>query len=150
MAVLVASTSGNWTDPNIWEQISTTASNTIFTNVTGLTTTFQSSTSFIPGAVTTTGLFLGLYSRATSPTGTFSVELFNSTTSTVAASYTDNVSVLPTTANLGGFKGIYFRWPSPVTLTAAQSYVIRARTGSANQVSLWYGTSVTNWSNFDN
>ncbi len=146
MAVLVASTSGNWTDPNIWEQISTTASNTIFTNVTGLTTTFQSSTSFIPGAVTTTGLFLGLYSRATSPTGTFSVELFNSTTSTVAASYTDNVSVLPTTANLGGFKGIYFRWPSPVTLTAAQSYVIRARTGSLNQVSLWYGTSVTNWS----
>jgi hypothetical protein len=146
MAVLVASTSGNWTDPNIWEQISTTASNVVFTSATNLTTTFQSSTSFIPGAITTNGLWLGLYSRATSPTGTFSVELFNSTTSTVVVSYTDNVSVLPTTANLGGFKGIYFRWPSPVTLTAAQSYVIRARTGSTNQVALWYGTSVTNWS----
>jgi len=146
MAVLVASTSGNWTNPNIWEQISTTASNVVFTSATNLTTTFQSSTSFIPGAITTNGLWLGLYSRATSPTGTFSVELFNSTTSTVVVSYTDNVSVLPTTANLGGFKGIYFRWPSPVTLTAAQSYVIRARTGSSNQVALWYGTAVTNWS----
>jgi len=146
MAVLVSSTSGNWTDPNIWEQISTTASNLVFTSFTTLNTGFNSSAAFIPGAVTTTGLWLGLYSRATSPTGTFSIELFNSTTSTVVASYTDNVSVLPTTTNLGGAKGLYFRWSSPVTLTAAQSYVIRARTGSLNQVSLWYGTSITNWS----
>jgi hypothetical protein len=146
MAVLVSSTSGNWTNPDIWEQISTTASNLVFTSVTSLTTTFQSSTSFIPGAITTNGLWLGLYSRASSPTGTFSIELFNSTTSTVAASYTDNVSVLPTNANLGGAKGIYFRWSSPVTLTDAQSYVIRARTGSSTQITLWYGTSITNWS----
>jgi hypothetical protein len=146
MAVLVASTSGNWTDPNIWEQISTTASNLVFTSFTTLTTGFNSSTAFIPGAVTTTGLWLGLYSRATSPTGTFSIELFNSTTSTVVASYGDNVSVLPTTTNLGGAKGIYFRWSSPVTLHATQSYVIRARTGSSTQITLWYGTSITNWS----
>jgi hypothetical protein len=146
MAVLVASTSGNWTDPNIWEQISTTASNLVFTSITTLTTGFNSSTAFIPGAVTTTGLWLGLYSRAASPTGTFSIELFNSTTSTVVASYGDNVSVLPTTTNLTGAKGIYFRWSSPVTLHATQSYVIRARTGSSTQITLWYGTSITNWS----
>lgn len=146
MAVLVASTSGNWTDANIWQQISTTASNLVFTNVTNLTTTLQASTAFTPGAITTDGLVLALYSRATNPTGTFSFELFNSTTSTVVTSYTDNVSVLPTTANLGGFKTIHFRWASPVTLTAGNSYTIRCRTAQANQVSLWYGTSVTNWS----
>ena len=110
MAVLVASTSGNWTDANIWQQISTTASNLVFTNVTALTTTLQASTAFTPGAITTDGLWLGLYSRATSPTGTFSFELFNSTTSTVITSYTDSVSVLPSTPNLGGARPIYFRW----------------------------------------
>ena len=123
MALLVSSTSGNWTDANIWQQISTTASNLIFTNVTALTTTLQASTAFTPGAITTDGLWLGLYSRAASPNGTFSVELFNSTTSAVITSYTDNVSVLPTTTNLGGAKGIYFRWSSPVTLNGTHSYV---------------------------
>jgi len=146
MAVLVASTSGNWTDANIWQQISTTASNLVFTNVTALTTTLQASTAFTPGAITTDGLWLGLYSRATSPTGTFSFELFNSTTSTVITSYTDSVSVLPSTPNLGGARPIYFRWASPVTLTAGNSYTIRCRTAQASQVTLWYGTATTNWS----
>ena len=31
MALLVSSTSGNWTDANIWQQISTTSSNLVFT-----------------------------------------------------------------------------------------------------------------------
>lgn len=146
MAVLVASTSGNWTDANIWQQISTASSHLVFVNVTGLNTTLQASTAFTPGAITTDGLWLGLYSRAASPNGTFSVELFNSTTSAVITSYTDNVSVLPTTANLGGAKGIYFRWSSPVTLNATHSYTIRCRTAQINQVTLWYGSALTNWS----
>lgn len=146
MAILVASTSGNWTNANIWEQISVTASNLVFTNITTLTTTLQASTAFTPGAITTTGLWLGLHARSASPSGTFSVELFNSTTSTVITSYTDNVSVLPSTPNLGGARGIYFRWTSPVTLVAGNSYTIRCRTSILNQVTLWHGTAITNWS----
>jgi len=146
MALLVSSTSGNWTDANIWQQISTASTNLVFTSFNTLNTGINSSSAFTPGAITTDGLMLMLYSRATSPTGTFSFDLFNTITSTVVASYVDNVSVLPATPNPGGARPIYFRWSSPVTLNGTHSYTIRCRTAQASQINLWYGTSTTNWS----
>lgn len=144
MAYLISKQSGNWSSSSNWELVSST--NLTFTGVTTLTTSYLASSATVLGAITVTGIWLGLYSRSASPSGTLDVQLWNSTTSTQASIVTINVNDLLSTTVPSAARGIFFRFASPVTLTAGQSYQIRLRTSVASQLVFWRSTT-SNWCN---
>lgn len=144
MAYLISKQSGNWSSSSTWELISST--NLTFTGVTTLTTSYLASAATILGSITVTGIWLGLYSRSASPSGTLDVQLWNSTTSSQVAIVTINVSDLLTTNVPSAARGVFFRLGAPVTLTAGQSYQIRLRTSVSSQLTFWRSTT-NNWCN---
>lgn len=145
MAILHSVSNGNFTSASTWEVVNPTASGSflIFTNIQTITTTFVGSPTFSPGVVNFTGVWLCLYSRL-GTTGTFDVQLYNSTLATQSALVTVNMTDLPSqiTAN---FKGMYFRFSSGVTLSSTQSYQLRLRTSTATMISVYYGTTTNNY-----
>jgi hypothetical protein len=145
MAILHSVSNGNFTSASTWEVVNPTASGSflIFTGAQTVTTTYVASPTFSPGVVNFTGVWLGLGSRS-GTTGTFDVQLYNSTLATQSALVTVNMTDIPgqITANI---KGLYFRFSSGVTLSSTQSYQLRLRTSNANMISIYYGTSVNNY-----
>ena len=145
MAYLLSKQSGNWSSASTWEVAGVTS--LTFFNFAAVTTTYAPSASSTPGAITITGIWLGLYSRAATPVGTLDVQLWNNTGSTQVALVTVNVSDIPATPNLGSARGIFFRFSSPVTLLAATAYQVRLRTSSGSQLQFWRTNSgATDWS----
>jgi hypothetical protein len=144
MAYLLSKQSGNWSSASTWEVAGYTS--LTFTAAATVTTTYAPSASAAPGAITMTGVWLGLYSRAATPTGTLDVQLWNNTGSTQVALVTVNVSDIPATPNVSSARGIFFKFSSPVTLTAGVLYQIRLRTSASNQLSFWRTNSgATDW-----
>jgi hypothetical protein len=150
MAVLFSVQSGNFTDSNSWKVVNSTSYSNTETAANTLTTSFVSSSTFTPGAITVEGIAVKCYFRAVTPSGTMSVRLFNSTGAAAVAGTTVTINVsdlpqFPSTVGLGGY-WTYFKFSSPVTLLAATLYTIQATTSVATQVSLSYnGAPITNW-----
>jgi len=98
----------------------------------------------VPGTIAPIdGVALKLAARAVSPSGTFTVTLRNSTTSTNVQSVTVNVSDL----NASGFGWFFFKFGATETPNGTDSYVIRvvcSTTGS--QVTLFRNATANNWS----
>jgi hypothetical protein len=140
MATLISSATGNFTAAATWKVADATSLQYALTGTTVCTTSFVNSTSFIPGAITVDGF--GVYASSTSlaPSGTFTAELYNTTTSTTIATGTCNVSDI--NATNGGW--IIFPF-GPVVLTAGQSYVIRCKTSVGSTVYLWRDATASNW-----
>jgi hypothetical protein len=144
MAYLLSKQSGNWSSASTWEVAGFTS--LTFFNVTTVTTTYTASASATPGAITMTGVWLGLYSRSATPTGTLDVQLWNNSGSVEVALVTVNVSDIPATPNLSSARGIFFKFSSPVTLLAGTLYQIRLRTSASTQLSFWRTNSgSTDW-----
>ncbi len=144
MAYLLSKQSGNWSSSSTWEVAGFTS--LTFFNVTTVTTTYTASASATPGAITMTGVWLGLYSRSATPTGTLDVQLWNNSGSVEVALVTVNVSDIPATPNLSSARGIFFKFSSPVTLLAGTLYQIRLRTSASTQLSFWRTNSgSTDW-----
>jgi hypothetical protein len=144
MAYLLSKQNGNWSSASTWEVAGFTS--LTFFGVTSLTTTYTASASATPGAITMTGVWLGLYSRSATPTGTLDVQLWNNSGSVEVALVTVNVSDIPATPNLASARGIFFKFSSPVLLSAGVAYQIRLRTSSNTQLSFWRTNSGTDWS----
>jgi len=144
MAYLLSKQSGNWSSSSTWEVAGFTS--IVVAAALSVTTAYVASSSSTPGAITMTGVWLYLYSRATTPSGTVDIQLWNSTSSVQVAIVTVNISDLPKTPVLGAGRGIFFRFSSPVILLAATSYQIRIKATSANKVAFWRtATSSTDW-----
>lgn len=147
MAVLIARADGNWTSSSTWGLVSATGYQNVHTNNTALTTSYVASAAFAPGAIEIDGIAVKLASRNASPTGTISVELYNSTGAASVKEVTVNVSDLPlcTTSDLtGGW--FFFKFDVPVTLSAATNYQVRAKTSSTSQVNLYRSGTAGDWS----
>lgn len=151
MATLLCCADGNLSSSSTWAAVdSTSFSNSESTTGTPPTSAGASarSSTFTPGAITIDGIAIKLGSRAASPSGTITVNLFNSTGSANVAgtSVTINVSDLPT-CSTGNAEGgwIFFKFSSPVTLIAATAYAVQIVTSVASQVTVW-AASGTNWS----
>jgi hypothetical protein len=102
----------------------------------------------VPGAITIEGILVLLNYRSNSPSGTFSVQLFNHTGAAYVAGtlVTINVSDLPRSSTSGIALGwVYMKFASPVTLTAGQSYSARLTTSVASQVFAWRTASANTW-----
>lgn len=112
------------------------------TGTTAPTTSPVASSAFTPGVITVAGVAIKLATRVGSPTGTITVELYNSTGSLSIASTTINVSDLPASGN--GWQ--YFKFGSSVTLLGVTNYVIRVSTSSSAQCTLYRDSTAANWS----
>jgi hypothetical protein len=147
MAVLFSVQSGNWTTSTTWKVVDAISFANTESSGTTLTTSYQSSNTFTPGAITVEGIALKVSSRVASPTGTISVRLATGGVAVTGTTVNINVSdlVLNTFSIPTSFYWCYFKFTSPVTLLAATAYTVQATTSSSAQVSLGYSTTTTNW-----
>jgi hypothetical protein len=148
MAVLFSVQSGNWTTSTTWKVVDATSFTNTETSVTTLTTSFQTSSTFTPGAITVEGIAVKVSSRVASPSGTITVRLSTGGNAVIGTTVTLNVSDLPlmvTASAPTSFYWCYFKFASPVVLLAATAYSVQSTTSVASQVSLGYSTTTTNW-----
>lgn len=150
MARLLSSATGNFTSSSTWSTSDATALLDSNAGNTALTTSYVASSSFSPGAITIDGIAIKIASRAASPTGTISIELYNASlgASVSGTEVTLNVSDidLGATAALGGGGWYFFKFASPVLLLVATNYQVRAKTSSTAQVNLFRDATANNWS----
>lgn len=149
MAVLHASSSGNMQTLSTWRVVNSTsflsarsASSAVSTSYTG------PAAGTTPGAITVEGILVLLNYRSASPSGTFSVQLYNHTGAAYVSGtlVTINVSDLPRSSTSGIALGwVYMKFASPVTLTAGQAYSARLTTSVASQVFAWRTASANTW-----
>lgn len=145
---LISFATGNFTAATTWEVVDGTSLLDSEAGNTALTVSYVSSSNITPGAITIDGIAVKVASRAASPTGNVSVQLYNSTDS-VAVPGTEViilVSDLPTcstTEKEGGWH--LFKLGAPVLLEAAHNYQVQARTSSASQVNLYRDSTANNW-----
>lgn len=147
MATLHARADGNFTSAATWGTVDSTSLLDSEAANTALTTSYVSSSTFTPGAIDVEGIAVKIHSRASSPTGTMSVQLFNSTGAAAVAGteVTINVSdiISATTPRVGW---LFLKFAAPVTLIAATNYTVQAKTSSASQVNLFRNATANNWS----
>ncbi len=140
-ATYISVATGNFTATSTWaavdsaSELDSTAANT------ALSTSYTYSNTFVPAAAPIDGVAVHVASRAASPTGTITVQLYDNTTSTQAFAVTLNVSDLNGAAD----SWYVFQVASPITPNGTDAYKVGALTSSASQVNL-YSSTATNWS----
>lgn len=140
MASLVSITTGNLTSAGTWGLVDTTSELDSEAGNQQIGTSSTDTSSFTPGAITVDGVLVKMYQRASSPSGTLTVTLRNSSSSVDVVSVTVNVSDLPLSSN-GNGGWVHLKFAAPETLLAATNYVIRAITSASNQV--WFYRNAT-------
>lgn len=147
MAVYIAAANGNFSAGATWAAAASAAGTFLDSEAgnTATTTSPVASSTFQPGAITVDGMAVKVGSRGASPTGTFTVELFNSTGSASVASVTINISDITTTTARYGWLFLKF---ASVTLLAATNYTIRVSSTSAAQLAVYRDSTAGNWSRF--
>ncbi len=135
MANLIAAQTGNFTDSATWGVCETASHQDSDQNIFDVTTSARDSSSFVLTATEVDAIALRIYTRNASPSGTFTVTLRNTTTSTDAASVTVDVADIP-------LSGVY-RWPWALfkftashTPNGTDSYVVRVVSSSGSQLQL--------------
>ncbi len=155
MATRAACANSSWTTSTTWATIDSTSFSNSESANTALTTSYVSSSTFTPGAITIDGIAVKIASRAASPTGTMSINLRNTTDGTDIISVTVNVSDIPTatattgtTTPVGTAEGGWFFLKFASTLlVAGKAYAVQGKTSSSSQVNLW-SSATTNWSRY--
>lgn len=153
MATLHACADGNFTTAATWGTVNAASLLDSQAGNTVLTTSFVSSSTFTPGAVTIDGIAVKIATRAATPTGTMSVRLAQGGVAVGGTTVTINVSDIPDDVGTAGatFQGcsigwFFFKFASPVTLVAATLYTVQATTSNASQVNLFRDGTAGNWS----
>lgn len=148
MTILISCATGNWTAAGTWAAVDATSylNSESGNTVVPVSPTWQASTAFTPGAITVDGVALKLSSRSASPSGTLTVDLYNSSLGASVTSVTVNVSDLPNAASstLGGW--IFFKFSTPQLLLVATNYQIRCQSSVASMVYLFRDATTGNWS----
>lgn len=144
MATLLSIGTGNFTAAGTWGTVDATSLSDSQAANTTLTTSYQTSSTFTPGAITISGIAIQIATRQGS-TGTITVALDLATVDVPGTVVTINVSDIAAITTLGDARWYVFKFAAPVLLVAATVYGVKAKTSSASQVNL-YSTSTTNWS----
>lgn len=143
MAVQFSATSALWSSSS-WKTVDATSYLNSEAANTATTVSYAASSTFTPGAITVEGMLLKIKYLG-SLSGTFSVQLYNSTGAVAVATVTCNVSDIYSAAYNTDGGWCYFKFGSPVTLLAATAYSIRALSSVAGSVVI-YSNGTTNWS----
>ena len=143
-ATLISTASGNINATATWSVVDTTGANALLNSEaanTALTTSPVASSTFTPAAETISGFAVKLASVAAAPSGTITLELLDSTTSTAKCTRTVNVTDLvsagPTTSE-GGW--INVTCPASFATNGTDAYEVLASTSVASQVNLFSDT----------
>ena len=153
MPILLADSTINFNNAS-WKVINSGTYRSSTAAQTVISTTLTTSTTNIPGAINVEGINLLVQGRSSAVANTFTLQLFNSTTSTGVKTVTINTNDIPaSTTNFNSF--LYFKFDAPTLLTAGQSYAIRMsastttntvtvyRSATANDFTFNYVTSTT-------
>jgi hypothetical protein len=149
VAVFIAAADGVLSSAGaVWKTVDATSLLYDVTANTALTTSYVESQTFIPGAITITGIAVHVQSRAASPTGTMSVRLAQAGATVAGTEVTINVSDIdrPGGTSLHSPGLYFFKFAAPVLLVAATAYSVSAKTSSASQVNLYRNATAGNWS----
>ena len=150
MADLVSIATNTLTTGATWGVADATSS-LVSTNTgsTALTTGYQDSAAFTPGAITASGIALRLAARATgSPSNTITVNLRNSTGAVDVISVVANVSDLPVATAGANCEGgwHYFKFSAPVLLIAVTNYLVQVKlSATTTAVSICTNGTAANW-----
>lgn len=145
MAVQFSNTSQNWTGSS-WKTVNATSYLNSEAGSGATSTSYAASSTFTPGVITVEGILLRIRNTTASPSGTFSVQLYNSTgaVAVVGTTVTCNVTDITNNANVDG-GWCYFKFASPVTLGAV-AYSVRVLSSVAGTVNIYRDGTVGNWS----
>jgi hypothetical protein len=146
MAVLHSISNGNLSSAATWGVVDSTSYLDSRTASTNTTTSAVASSTFIPGAITISGIALQLALTNSSQLGTFTVQLYNNTSSSIITSVTINVADLPTTNGSVYIGWTYFKFGSNQLLVAGNSYSVRILSSVLSQVSCYRDATAANWS----
>lgn len=136
MAVLMSIATGNFTAAGTWGLVDSTSLNNTENSSTVVTTTYATSSTFTPGAITIDGIAVKLVNR-TGTTGTITVALDQATTTVTGTEVAINVADLPAAVTADANGGwILFKFAAPVLLVAATAYGVKVKTSSSTQVTL--------------
>lgn len=143
MSVGIATVDGNLTNAATFAVVDATSFLDAEVGNTLLTTSYQETSSFTPGAIEIDGLAVKIAVRAVSPSGTISVRLAQAGSLVAGTEVTINVSDIEARAAEQGW--YLFRFAAPVTLMAATLYTLSAKTSASNQVNLWRNSTGANF-----
>lgn len=153
MAYRIARADGAWTAAATWGEVDATSLLDAQNFNTNLGTTFTTTQTFTPGAITIDGIAVKVATRASTPTGTMTVRLSQGGSEVAGTTVTIDVADLPENAiaAAAAFQGcsigwVFFAFASPVTLSGATAYAVQALTSSAAQVALFRNNTGSNWS----
>lgn len=143
MATVISGATGNFTTAGTWYLADATSELDSETSTTSTTTSAVASSAFTPGAITINAVAVKISSCVASPTGTFTIDLFNSSLSAQVANtvVTVNVSDLPTN---GGW--VVFPTNGSVLLIVATNYQVRVLSSVNAEVTLFTDATAHNWS----
>lgn len=144
MSTLITGATGNFTAAGTWFLCDPTSESDVETNVTSSTISFVGSSNFAPGAITINALAIKISTRSAAPTGTFTIELFNSTLAASVANTTTTINVSDLSVSPDGW--YVFPTTGSVLLLAANNYQIRIKTSVSAEVSPWRDATGGNWS----
>jgi len=145
MATLFSGSSINWSSAS-WKVVDTTSYLYSEAVSTATTTSYVASANFMPGAITVEGILLRVKGTTTTPTGTFSVQLWNNTGSVQVAVVTCNATdiINNDTAYDGGW--CYFKFAASQTLLSATNYQVRVLSSVTGTVTVYRNATAGNWS----
>lgn len=156
MATRIAISNGNFTSAGTWLTVDATSLVDSEAANTALTTAYQNSTAFTPGAIIVDGVAIKIASRAAgSPTNTITVRLGQGGVDVTGTPTTMNVSDIAvcTSINPTGDEGgwYYFRFnvagtPTAVTLLTATAYTVGVKLSATTTAVNLFSLSGTNWS----
>lgn len=151
MARLCAVANGNNTSASTWAVIDPTSYLEAETNSYAVQTSYPASSTmgqFTPGAITVDAMAVRIVQRQNT-VGTYSMELYNHTDAVSVVEVTINMSdvqdATSSSINDGGWLLLKF---SPVTLIAGKAYVLRHKTSSTNQLTIFNGGSASTITRF--
>lgn len=152
MATLHARANGNWATASTWGVVDGTSLLDSQASNQALTTSFTTSATFAPGAITIDGIAVKIASRATTPLGTITVRLSTGGVAVTGTTVTINVSDIPDDTISPG-TGVeacsigwwFFKFSGNVTLLAATNYSVQATTSNVTQVNLFTNGTAANY-----
>jgi hypothetical protein len=142
-ATYLSKGSGNFTSTGTWGSVGAATAEELDTNAANTAVAaggaYAYSATFIPTNVAIDGIAIKVLSRAASPSGTISIQLYNNTTAAEAFAVTLNLSDI-------GVDGGWYVVTGAVTPNGTDAYKIGTKTSaSATAISLYRDATASNW-----
>src|SRR5574337_1245137 len=149
-ATYLSKATGNFTDTATWAPVDTATASFLYvhTNNTAVTqNSYDYTANFTASAVQIDAIALEIASRAASPSGTMTVQLFNNTAGggTEVTTVTVNISDIAASGDQGWY---VFKFGSAYTPNGTDSFKIGVKTSAASQVNLYRDGTAKNWNRY--